>query len=165
MRKLLRMPPSTPIIALQRVSYDADGTPLRRIGTVQDITEEKTAAARIVRLSRLYAALSKTNEAVMRSTDFNRLCEQACRIAVEEGGMMSSTIRTLDAAGQTLVRVNLLNMTRIAHHHFDYKRDGHSRVYEMRFTSSSAPPPATARPMWGATGTGASRPLTRRDIE
>jgi DNA-binding GntR family transcriptional regulator len=28
MRKLLRMPPSTPIIALQRVSYDADGTPL-----------------------------------------------------------------------------------------------------------------------------------------
>ncbi|MCX7273970.1 MAG: GntR family transcriptional regulator [Burkholderiales bacterium] len=28
MRKLLRMPPSTPIIALQRVSYTADGTPV-----------------------------------------------------------------------------------------------------------------------------------------
>ena len=28
MRKLLRMPPSTPIIALERVSYTADGTPV-----------------------------------------------------------------------------------------------------------------------------------------
>jgi hypothetical protein len=46
-----------------------------------------------------------------------------------------------EVQGQTLVRVHLLNMTRIAHHHFDYKRDGHSRVYEMRFTSSAAPPP------------------------
>jgi PAS domain-containing protein len=85
--------------------FDADGKPLRRIGTVQDITEEKAAAARIVRLSRLYAALSKTNEAVMRSTDFNRLCEQACRIAVEEGGMVSATIRIHDRAAGTLVRV------------------------------------------------------------
>jgi len=29
-------------------------------------------------------------------------------------------------------------MSRIAHHHFDYKKDGHSRVYEMTFTSKAA---------------------------
>ena len=85
--------------------FDESGKPLRRIGTVQDITEEKAAAARIVRLSRLYAALSKTNEAVLHAKDFDLLCGEACRIAVEEGGMMSSTIRVHDARAGTLVRV------------------------------------------------------------
>lgn len=85
--------------------FDADGKPLRRIGTVQDISEEKAAAARIVRLSRLYAALSKTSEAVLHARDFNLLCGQACRIAVEQGGMMSSTIRVHDAGAATLARV------------------------------------------------------------
>ena len=85
--------------------FDEYGTPLRRIGTVQDITEEKAAAARIVRLSRLYAALSKTNEAVLHARNFNQLCGEACRIAVEQGGMVSSTIRIHDAGARTLVRV------------------------------------------------------------
>ncbi len=35
--------------------------------------------------------------------------------------------------GHSLLRVELLNMSRIAHHHFDYAKDTHSRVYDMRF--------------------------------
>eukprot|EP00960_Hanusia_phi_P052342 761404-Hanusia_phi.AAC.9 len=38
-----------------------------------------------------------------------------------------------EVGGHVLLRVRLINMTRIAHHHFDYKKDGHARVYDMLF--------------------------------
>ena len=33
--------------------------------------------------------------------------------------------------GNSIVRVELQNMTRTVHHHFDYERDGHQRTYRM----------------------------------
>jgi hypothetical protein len=34
-------------------------------------------------------------------------------------------------SSQHMVRVDIVNMTRQVHHHFDYQRDGHQRRYEM----------------------------------
>jgi PAS domain S-box-containing protein len=53
--------------------------------TVRDITEAKLAEARIMRLNRLYAVLSRINEAIVRIREPQPLCEETCRIAVEEG--------------------------------------------------------------------------------
>jgi hypothetical protein len=36
------------------------------------------------------------------------------------------------AGGEThMVRVDVINMTRHVHHHFDYRKDGHNRKYNM----------------------------------
>lgn len=45
------------------------------------------AHRRIVRLNRLYAALSETNQAIVYASDRDALFAQLCRIAVERGGM------------------------------------------------------------------------------
>ena len=49
----------------------------------RDISERKAAEQKILRLSKLYAALSQTNQAITRLTDPRALFEQVCRIAVE----------------------------------------------------------------------------------
>ena len=68
-----------------------------------------------------------------------------------------------DVKGHVLVRVHLLNMSRTAHHHFDYKRDGHSRVYEMMFRSAGGPTPAAAEEPENAYLPGQLRLLRRED--
>lgn len=44
-----------------------------------------------------------------------------------------------EVEGHVVVALELLNMTRVAHHHFDFAKDGHSRVYDMAFETSSFP--------------------------
>lgn len=61
-----------------------------------------TAHERIARLTRLYAALSRTNEAIFRESDQMRLCRAVCEIAVTEGALVSASIRLYDAAGERL---------------------------------------------------------------
>ena len=87
------------------VERGADGRALRMVGTASDLTARKAYEGRILRLSRLYNAISKTNDAVIRQPDFAAVCAAACRIVVEEGGLVSATIRRHDAATDTLIRV------------------------------------------------------------
>lgn len=57
---------------------------------------------------------------------------QAVRLS---SGRTRVSLRHLaDAHGRALplLRLDLLNMTRSVHHHFDYKKDGHARTYTMR---------------------------------
>ena len=82
-----------------------DGTPLRRVGTIQDVTDETISRDRIERLTRLYATLSKTNEAVVRSDNYDALAASICRIVVEEGRLVSAVIRLYHPETQTLVEV------------------------------------------------------------
>lgn len=84
------------------VEPGASGT-RRRIGTVQDVTDIKEAEQSVLRLSHLYAALSRTNAAIARETEFAELAATVCRIAVEEIGMISATVRLHD--GTALVSV------------------------------------------------------------
>lgn len=67
---------------------------------VQDISERKAAEARIHRLTSIYAALSETNQAIVRATTAEELFPQICRFAVDHGGMQMAWIglRRTDSA-------------------------------------------------------------------
>ena len=69
-----------------QIEFDKDGHAVRGIGTVQDITERKRAAAELRRINRALRALSSCNEAVIRAVDEPTLLQQICRIVVEEAG-------------------------------------------------------------------------------
>ncbi len=75
------------IHALAEVIRDEEGKPTLMRGTVQDITERKLAEQKIKFLSRIYAAQSHTNQALIESKDEATLFKRICQIVVEFGGM------------------------------------------------------------------------------
>jgi PAS domain S-box-containing protein len=89
-----------------------DGALVGYIGTCVDIHDRVWAERRNRRLSTLYAALSKANEAIARTRGTSALLQQVCDIAVQHGGfhvatvclidMPTATLRTVAAAGATL---------------------------------------------------------------
>ncbi len=62
----------------------------------EDITEKVKAQERANRLNRVYSVLSNINEAIVRVKDVNRLFEESCRIAVEEGKLRMAWIGLVD---------------------------------------------------------------------
>ena len=62
---------------------------------VRDISERKEAERRIARLTHLFSALSKTNEAIARATDSQALCATVCRVAVDHGHFTTAFIGML----------------------------------------------------------------------
>ena len=74
----------------------ADGSPEYLLATVQDITDRKLAEARIQRLTRIYAALSECNQAIVRCTSEDVLFPQVCRFAVQLGGMKMAWVGLVD---------------------------------------------------------------------
>jgi len=62
----------------------------------RDISERKAAEQKILRLSKLYAALSQTNQAITRLGDPQALFQQVCRIAVEHGEFSLVAIVMID---------------------------------------------------------------------
>jgi PAS domain S-box-containing protein len=60
--------------------------PGRLIGTYLDVTERVIAEQRLAFMARLYALLSKANQAIVRIRDPETLLAAICRIAVEDGG-------------------------------------------------------------------------------
>jgi PAS domain S-box-containing protein len=82
-----------------KCSRNPNGTVDFFVATVQDITERKVSEARILRLSRLYATLSRCNEAIVRCADQEALFAEVCRAAVESGGLRIATVGLVDDAG------------------------------------------------------------------
>ena len=80
------------------VVFDALGTPVHAVGTVQDVTERKKAEKQILRLNRLYAILSEVNQAIVRSTDQDTLFQEICRVVVKHGGFRLAWIGLVDEA-------------------------------------------------------------------
>ena len=68
------------------------------LGTMVDITTRKTAEDNLQRMTRLYAALSQCNQAIVRSASEEELFPQICRDAVEFGGMKMAWIGVVDEA-------------------------------------------------------------------
>ena len=66
------------------------------------VAQLRQAEYQIIRLNRLYAALSETNQAIVHTTDCDALFEHLCRIAVERGGLAMAWVGLLDAAGETI---------------------------------------------------------------
>jgi diguanylate cyclase (GGDEF)-like protein len=69
---------------------------------LRDITERRTAEQRIERLTRFYAALNETNEAIMRITRREALFERVCEIAVEKGQLALAWIGLVDWSNESV---------------------------------------------------------------
>ncbi|MDR9436673.1 MAG: EAL domain-containing protein [Thiohalophilus sp.] len=63
-----------------------EGKPLLMLGTHIDISRRKAYEAETRRMSRLYAALSETNQAIVRVSEEGVIYQRICDIAVEHGG-------------------------------------------------------------------------------
>jgi PAS domain S-box-containing protein len=64
-----------------------DGTVVRLVGALLDITERKQSEDNLARLNRTLQTLYQCNQALVRATDEYELLQAACRILVEVGGL------------------------------------------------------------------------------
>jgi PAS domain S-box-containing protein len=87
------------------LSRDAEGRPLRMIGTHTDITALKLAQLDAQRITQLYAALSRSAEAVVRNTEVAPLLQQVCAAAVDDGGFDMAWAGLYDAKTGEIRRV------------------------------------------------------------
>jgi PAS domain S-box-containing protein len=62
----------------------------------RDITERKKMSEKLLRLNRLYAVLSKTNEAIIRIQNEETLFDRLCHIAIEQGGFRMAWVGWID---------------------------------------------------------------------
>lgn len=85
---------------------DADGNPLRMIGTHADITAQKQTILRIQHLARMHAALSESNAAIVRCTTQEKLFARICEVVVKSAGMKMAWIGLVDDAAGKLVPVS-----------------------------------------------------------
>ena len=86
------------------VRMPAEGRRLVR-GSIVDIRERKRAERRLARVTRLYAALSHTNEALVRAANPATLYAEICRIAVEDGGIRMAWIGLIEEASARVLPV------------------------------------------------------------
>ena len=75
-------------------SANGEVTGIASIG--EDITEQRRAEARILRLNRVYAVQSGINALIVRVHDRDELFREACRIAVEAGAFKTAWIGVID---------------------------------------------------------------------
>ena len=64
-----------------------DGTVVRLVGALLDITERKQSEDNLARLNRTLQTLYQCNQALVHATDEYELLQAACRILVEVGGL------------------------------------------------------------------------------
>lgn len=62
-----------------------DGSPERLVGSVADITERVNTGRQLALMTKLYAILSKANQAIVHIRDMGELFAEICRIAVHDG--------------------------------------------------------------------------------
>ncbi len=80
--------------------HDSSGAHVLAIS--HDVTARKQSEEKIQRLHRLYAVSSSVNDAIVHLRDPQELYEQACRIAVEQGGLIMAWVGLIAADLVTL---------------------------------------------------------------
>lgn len=84
------------------VSFDAAGQPLRMLGTVQDITQQKEAELAMQRLNRALRTISRCNEVLVHARDESGLLQQMCDTIVRVGGLQAAWVDFIEQRGATL---------------------------------------------------------------
>ena len=74
------------IVDRGRPWHHGDGRAVTMSGVNIDITERKRAEEDLALVTRLYAVLSRVNEAIVRIREERSLYEEVCRIVADEGG-------------------------------------------------------------------------------
>ena len=77
----------------------------RWFNTIQDVTEQKQAEAKILRLNRVYAVLSGINALIVRTRERGELFREACHIAVEHGHFKMAWLGVVDLDAKMIVPV------------------------------------------------------------
>jgi PAS domain S-box-containing protein len=104
------------------LEFDAEGSLISALGTVQDITEHKIDEQKLRRLNRALRAISNSNQAIMRATDETAFLQQGCRIIVEDCGYTlvwigfalddkDKTVKPMAYAGFDKGYIDALNVT------------------------------------------------------
>jgi diguanylate cyclase (GGDEF)-like protein/PAS domain S-box-containing protein len=75
----------------------ADGNIEFVVGTTRDISERKRAGIKIKHLNRVYAVLSGINALIVRARNRDELFEEACKIAITDGGFRIAMMGILDS--------------------------------------------------------------------
>ena len=91
-------------LSVSRKSH-ADGQEPTFVALSRDVTLRKLAEQKVERLTRLYAALSQCNQAIVHCRDEAELFAILCRDAVNFGGMKLAWIGKPDTAGQSVFPV------------------------------------------------------------
>ena len=94
-----RLDGTTIIIEVMSLPFDYQGRPAV-LTQLRDITARQAAERRVARLSNLYAALSRSNEALVRETSREAMARAVCRIVVEYGQIVTAVIRMFNPATQ-----------------------------------------------------------------
>jgi len=84
------------------VRFDAAGRPIRMIGTVHDITEQKKTEAALRKLTRMLIVMSECNQAVVHTKEELDLLRKMCRIIVETGGYRLAWIGFVEEGKKTV---------------------------------------------------------------
>lgn len=74
----------------------------RHLCMIDDITEHRRAEAKIQKLTRLYATLSQTNQAIVRTTSREELFLNICNAAVTYGDFIMAWVGLVDDATRTV---------------------------------------------------------------
>lgn len=85
--------------------YSADGRLTGILGIARDISERLEASKHLEYLNRLYATLSQTNKAIVRSRNDAELLQRICENAVRYGGFTMAWVGLLDKDKRTITPV------------------------------------------------------------
>jgi len=87
-----------------RSIFAPDGRVVKRVGTVQDVTEMKRMEDSLRRMNRKLKAISDCNQVLMRAEDEQTLLSEICRIICEEAGYSLAWVGYAEEDGNKAIR-------------------------------------------------------------
>ena len=90
-------------LAKGNVFKDGKGQSHRIVGTIMDITEQRLAEEKVLKVNRIYAFISQINQAIVHVKNKDEVYKEVCRIAVETGKFHMAWIGLVDEPSKTIV--------------------------------------------------------------